>query len=256
MSRAIDVDYKKVLISEVADDGGLGVKWHKIDGDVRQGTASLTGSDADVTAHKNVHGDILASSIVKGDNTFNFQCADVSPANRAYLMGGTVTTDATGVNWKAPDETQAIYKSIQIVGKNNIIDYAVNVRVDAFIAKNDDDLAYIQVNGTVEKPTKENTESTGAWSIADPTANDILSFVLAEQTGAATINDTLHTVDIEVVNGTAVTALEPIVGLSLGADCVPFSGVATDFTSPVVYTVEAADGTQQAWTVTVTVAAP
>lgn len=255
MATEIDVDYKKVLVSDLAADGGIGSKWNKIDGVVRQGTASLTGSDSSVTAHKNVHGDILASSIVKGDVTFNFQCGDVSPENRMYLMGGTVTTTADGVNYKAPDETQAIYKSIMIVGKNNIVDYAVNVRVDAYIAKNDDDLAYIQVNGTVEKPTKDNVEATGAWTISDPDANDITAFSMDEQTGAATINSTAHTVAIEVANGTDVTSLVPTIASSLGSDITPFSGDAADFTSPVAYTVEAANGGQQIWTVTVTVAA-
>lgn len=255
MSTQIDVDYKKVLISEVAADGGLGEKWKKIDGEVRQGTASLTGSDSDVTPHKNVHGDILATSIVKGDVLFNFQCADVSPENRAYLMGGVVEESADGKNWKAPDETQAIYRSVQILGKNNILDYAVNVRIDAYIAKNDDDLAYIQVNGTVEKPTKDGVEQTGAWEITDPDANDITAFSLAEQTGAATINNTAHTVSIEVANGTDVTALEPVITASLGADVSPFSGDLADFTNPVEYTIESANGDQQTWTVTVTVAA-
>jgi len=41
--------------------------------------------------------------IVKGDNTFNFQCADISAVNRAYFMGGTVETGVNGINYKAPD---------------------------------------------------------------------------------------------------------------------------------------------------------
>jgi hypothetical protein len=232
----------------------MGEKWKKIDGVVRQGTASLTGSDADNTAHKNVHGDILASSIVKGDVTFNFQCADIGAANRMYFMGGTVTTTAAGTQWKAPDETQAIYRSVQIVGKNNVIDYAVNVRFDAFIAKNDNDLAYLQVNGTVEKPTKADTESSGSYDNFPVDATDVLTYSMAEQTGAATIDNTLHTIAIEVANGTDVTALVPTFTVSLGADTTPYSGDADDFTSPVTFVVEAADGTQVTYTVTVTVA--
>lgn len=251
----IDVDYKKVLVSDVAADGGLGMHWHKIDGVVRQGTASLTGTDSDVTAHKNVHGDILASSIVKGDVTFNFQCADVSAENKQYFMGGIIETSAEGKNWKAPDETQAIYKSIQILGKNNVLEYGVNVRMDAYIAKNDNDLAYIQVNGTVEKPTKEGVESTGSWSDFDTAANDILTYAFAEQTGAAVIDSGAHTVAIEVANGTDVSALVPTFTASLGADTFPYSGDSDDFTSPVEVLVESADGTQQTWTITVTVAA-
>lgn len=254
MSEIADVDYKKVLISDVAADGGLGTQWKKIEGYTRQGTASLTGSDADITAHKNVTGGTIKSSRVTGDNTFNFQCADISAVNRAYLMGGTVVTSAEGTNYKAPLVTQDISKSIMVVGRDNTVEYAVNVNIDAYIARADDDLAYIQVNGMVEIPEKADTEPQGSWDSIDANANDILSFTLEEQTGAATIDADAHTVAIEVANGTTVTALVPTIGVSLGANATPNSLEAQDFTSPVVYSVENANGVSQNWTVTVTVA--
>lgn len=87
----------------------------------------------------------------------------------------------------------------------------------------------------------------------DSTATDILTFVLAEQTGAATINITNHTVAIEVAYTADVTDLTPTITLSYGATVIPTSGVARDFTNPVPYTVTAEDGvTYQEWTVTVT----
>lgn len=90
----------------------------------------------------------------------------------------------------------------------------------------------------------------------ESTETDILTFVLAEQSGAAVIDAENHTVAIEVVNGTVVTALEPTVTLSAGATVVPASGAAQDFTAAVVYTVTAENGVaEQAWTVTVTVVA-
>lgn len=88
----------------------------------------------------------------------------------------------------------------------------------------------------------------------DNTANDILTFSFAEQTGAATINATAHTVAIEVANGTDASDLTPTLTVSEGATVAPASGVAQDFSSPVTFTVTAEDGTEQAWTVTVTVA--
>lgn len=89
----------------------------------------------------------------------------------------------------------------------------------------------------------------------DYTENDILTFSFTEQTGAATINATAHTVDIEVANGTDETDLTPTLTVSEGATVAPASGAAQDFSSPVTYTVTAEDETEQAWTVTVTVAA-
>lgn len=250
-----DVDYSKVMIADVAADGGLGTAWEELQGRIRQGTASLAGSDPDVTAHKDVLGQIIKSSVILGDTTFGFQCADVSAQNRAYLMGGTVVTTAEGTNYKAPSVNQAINKSIMIIGRDGVVDYAVNVSISAYITKSDDDLAYIQVNGTVEKPTKADTEPYGSWdNTIDLSANDITAFTLPEQTGPATINESLHTVDIEVANGTVVTALVPTITCSIGANATPNSLEAQDFTSPVVYSVKSADETLQNWTVTVTVA--
>jgi len=84
---------------------------------------------------------------------------------------------------------------------------------------------------------------------------DILTFTLAAETGEATIDADEHTVDIEVADGTTLTALEPVITLSTGATVDPESEEATNFTNAVTYTVTAADGTEQEWTVTVTEAA-
>lgn len=254
MTQIADVDYKRVLIADVAPDGGLGTVWNAIQGMTRQGTASLAGSDADSTPHKNVIGGIIKTSKVKGDNNFNFQCADISAANRAYLMGGTVVTDSKGTNYKAPTQAQDIAKSIMIIGRDDTVEYAVNVDIDAYVTRADDDLAYIQVNGLVQESEKANTEAQGSWDAVDTGANDILGFTLPEQTGAATIDASAHTVAIEVAALTVVTALVPTIEVSLGAYATPNSLVAQDFTSPVVYTVNSADDVDQTWTVTVTVA--
>lgn len=99
--------------------------------------------------------------------------------------------------------------------------------------------------------------ATQSWVVSVRAAyhgTDIATFVLAEQTGAATIDAGAHTVAIEVETGTDVTDLVPTLTVSTGATVSPLSGVTQDFTSPVVYTVTAEDGTEQAWTVTVTVA--
>ncbi|MDY0324169.1 MAG: fibronectin type III domain-containing protein, partial [Candidatus Carbobacillus sp.] len=86
--------------------------------------------------------------------------------------------------------------------------------------------------------------------------NDILTFILAEQTGAANINTTAKTVLIEVANGTVLTALTPTITISDNATIIPNSGVAVDFTtSPVAYTVTSESGIAQVWNVTVTEAA-
>lgn len=88
------------------------------------------------------------------------------------------------------------------------------------------------------------------------TEANIVSFSLAEQTGAATINPTAGTVNIEVYTGTSLTALVPTITLSTGATISPLSGVAQDFTTAKTYTVTAQNTSiTKTWTVTVTVAA-
>lgn len=68
-----------------------------------------------------------------------------------------------------------------------------------------------------------------------------------------TVDETAKTVTASVPAGTVVTALVPTITVSDKATVAPLSGVATDFTSAVTYTVTAEDGTTQAYTVTVTI---
>jgi len=89
---------------------------------------------------------------------------------------------------------------------------------------------------------------------------DFLTFSFDVQTGPANINTTLHTIDIEVENGTSLNALVPDFTLSDGA-AADISGIAqvsgttpNNFIAPVTYTVTAEDGVnEQDWLVTVTV---
>ncbi len=105
--------------------------------------------------------------------------------------------------------------------------------------------------------TAENTD-TQEWTITvteTPNAEtDILTFVLAEQTGEAVISVTDHTVEVEVALGTNVSALTPTLTLSEGASSNPENGTAADFSQPVTYTVTAEDETTtQDWVVNVTI---
>ena len=69
-----------------------------------------------------------------------------------------------------------------------------------------------------------------------------------------TVND-VSTVNVYYVYGSQqpddLTALKPTIEVSAGASVSPASGTAQDFTSPVVYTVTAQDGTTKIYTVTV-----
>ena len=84
---------------------------------------------------------------------------------------------------------------------------------------------------------------------------DMLTFVLADQTGPATIDAGAATVAIEVDNGTGLTSLSPTITISDDATISPTSGTPQDFSSAVTYTVTAQDGSTKDWTVNVTEAA-
>ncbi len=92
-------------------------------------------------------------------------------------------------------------------------------------------------------------------------STDIITYSFPQQTSPAVINDTNHTVHIEVAYGTSLTALTASYTLSTGATAtilgVPQqSGVSVnDFSSTVIYNVLAEDTvTNQDWSVYVTIA--
>jgi len=80
---------------------------------------------------------------------------------------------------------------------------------------------------------------------------NITSFVLKGVSG--TINNTTHTIAVTLPTGTSVTSIAPTITVSTGATVSPTSGTAKSFSSPVTYTVTAADGSTQTYKVTVTV---
>ncbi len=107
-----------------------------------------------------------------------------------------------------------------------------------------------------------NTSSSAGWVLISgfditelSSANDILIFNLQEKTAPAVINTTKHTVDIEVANGTDVTALSPVITVSEGAVITPASATLQNFTDTVHYTVKAENGAEQVWDIVVTAAA-
>ena len=84
----------------------------------------------------------------------------------------------------------------------------------------------------------------------------ILSFRFASLHLDATIDESTKEIKATVPMGTNVSALVPTIIVSSGANIDPASGLATDFTQPVTYTVTAEDGSQAIYTAIVTVEMP
>lgn len=83
--------------------------------------------------------------------------------------------------------------------------------------------------------------------------NKILSFTIAGLNVSGTITESPKAIVAVVPYGTDVTSLVPIITISEKARISPASGIATDFTNPVTYTVTAEDGSKATYTATVTV---
>jgi len=109
----------------------------------------------------------------------------------------------------------------------------------------------VSITVTAEDGTIQDWTVTVTKQASD--ATDILSFSFTEETGDAVRDTAAHTVTIEVANRTDLTNLTPTFTLSPGANSVPVSGTAGDYSSPLHITVTAEDGTTiQHWTVIVT----
>ena len=250
------IKIKRFWYADPAPDGGLGTNWKEVQIGQREGTVQFNGSAASVNNYKNVLGDNLESSLVKGDKTMNFQLADLTPDVIAAFTGGSVVSDSTSDRYECPEnENQSIEKSIKFLTDRNILVTIPRCAIDAYPIINDDDLHYYQIDSTVLKPTKSGVKTYTMDTLKIVDANDIVSFSFGAliDSAPATISTSLHTVALTVVALTVVTALVPVIGVSLGASITPESGEADNFTSPVVYSVKAANGEIQAWTVTITV---
>ncbi|MFZ2162450.1 MAG: GDSL-type esterase/lipase family protein [Sideroxyarcus sp.] len=77
----------------------------------------------------------------------------------------------------------------------------------------------------------------------------IAAFYLASPPVTGTINEAAHTIQLELY-GADVTSLTPTI-IHTGASISPASGMTRDFSRPLAYTVTAADGTTQEYSVSV-----
>jgi hypothetical protein len=88
---------------------------------------------------------------------------------------------------------------------------------------------------------------------ASSTAKEITAFSITSPVSASgVVNEADKTVTVTVPYGTAVTGMTTSIAHT-GVSISPDNGTAANFTNPVTYTVTAADGSTQDYTVTVTV---
>jgi hypothetical protein len=108
--------------------------------------------------------------------------------------------------------------------------------------------------------TASDGTTTKLWTVtvtvqAGSNAAEIVTFDIPTQL-SSTVNSLASTVSVVMPLGTNLTTLIPAITLSTGAAISPLSGVSQDFTSAVLYTVTAEDGsTTKIWTVNVSIQA-
>jgi pectate lyase len=104
--------------------------------------------------------------------------------------------------------------------------------------------------------------ATKTWTVTVTTVasteKEITVFQLApSQIGSAVINSTAGTIAVSMPLGSTLTSLVPTtLTISNLASVAPTPSVSQDFSSPVVYTVTAQDGSTKTWTVTVSLVDP
>jgi hypothetical protein len=88
--------------------------------------------------------------------------------------------------------------------------------------------------------------------VDDNNVKEITVFYFANPMAPGVINQSAHTITVEVPYGTNLSSLVPTISYK-GISVDPGSGMARGFSSPAVYTVRAKNGTAQPYTVTVQV---
>jgi hypothetical protein len=91
--------------------------------------------------------------------------------------------------------------------------------------------------------------------IAKSTEKKITSFKFSALTPevVGVIDESAKKVNLVVPNAISLTALVPTLEISANSTSSPASGIAKDFTNPVIYSITAQDGSKQDYTVTVTI---
>jgi hypothetical protein len=173
--------------------------------------------------------------------TVNIAASDAKEITQFGILGVNATITGTNVALTLPSGTNlaGLTPTIAIAGSS--VNPASGV-AQSFASP---------VTYTVSAADGSTRAYTVTVSVAAGSARDITAFSILGVSAA--VGET--SVALTLPAGTNVTSLIPTVGIT-GVSMTPASGVAKNFTSPVTYTVTAADNTTKAYTVTVTVAQP
>lgn len=225
---------------------------------------------------------VSSEAFYSNNNIFSNQAGgyafytDVSPNLFAsnynnFYTTGTVLIKTTTTDYETLDEWQSFADrdansysvDPRFISDVDMHIYHANKYLNAaatYLTSSNENINYF-LTRDIDLQTRSNPSDIGADEYTYISEeNDFLTFSLTEQTGDAIINATNHTISIEVDFGTILTSLVATFTISenatvaIGLNAQTSGVTANDFTSPVIYTITAQDGSVQNWTVTVNVA--
>lgn len=189
----------------------------------------------------------LTKGTVTDTKTFNLTVLKLPASTIATVTSGSYTVSSGGT----PNETITNVP----YGTSQATFLLALTRSESHQTWNTSGVLATVVTGNTLVVTAQDGSTTVTYTITallNPAkAITALNFVSPAATGI--VNEGAKTVAITVPFGTDVTALVPTIAIT-GASISPLSGVAQDFTTPVTYTVKAADSTTEDYEATVTIA--
>jgi hypothetical protein len=154
------IGLKKVEIGDVAGDGGMGTALTEVGATVSDTCLFSTGdpNETDFSIEESTipfHTETTPGKIVLTWSSYN-----VEPASLVPVMGGSVTTDASGNSvYSAPNEQTSVEKSVKCTMKDNTVLAVPRGKLFAKLQYNFQrtKLAQVDFTYTVLIPTKANT---------------------------------------------------------------------------------------------------
>jgi uncharacterized repeat protein (TIGR02543 family) len=201
---------------------------------------------------------MLFSAGCKIDTAPGETTSDTTPPGEISSMKAVPGNGKITLSWDEPGDSD--YAGASVYNGSTLVYKVKKNTTSVIITELTNGTAYTL---TVKTYDTSGNESQGTVVTVTPVSNGKLITAFSFETPAAegTIDSTQHLITVTVPYGTDVTKLVAafsITGTSLSVgNTVQKSGsTANDFSKPLTYTVTAADGTTQNYTVTVTTNAP
>lgn len=150
-----------IKIGAIAADGDMGTSLAVLGKTYKDTATFAQEAGQDITHEAEELDDPFLVIPTKGKTTVKFGIYDVSPANLAAVLGGSVTGTSPNEVWNSPDSAEVIEKSIEIADKAGktikIPRASIKASIDYKLAKSG--IMVVNVEATVLAPTKSGVKS-------------------------------------------------------------------------------------------------